>query len=53
MTGVQTCALPILPTDVLKEVLDRAGKYWGIGDWRPGTKGIHGKFMVTEFKEVK
>lgn len=42
-----------IPTDVLKEVLDRAGKYWGIGDWRPGTKGIHGKFMVTEFKEVK
>ncbi len=39
-----------IPESVLKEVLDRAGRYIGIGDWRPDTKGVHGKFMVTKFK---
>lgn len=41
-----------IPIDVLKEGLERAGKYIGIGDWRPATSGIHGKFMVTEFKKI-
>lgn len=39
-----------IPIDVFKEALERAGKYVGIGDWRPATKGIHGRFMVTKFK---
>ena len=39
-----------IPIEVIKEALERAGKYVGIGDWRPATKGIHGKFMVTKFK---
>jgi len=38
-----------IPFEVAKEALDRAGKYVGIGDWRPATKGIHGKFIVTKF----
>ena len=42
-----------IPSEVIKECLDRAGKYVGIGDWRPATKGIHGKFMVTKFKELE
>ena len=41
-----------IPESVMKEVLEHAGKYVGIGDWRPDKKGIFGKFMVTEFKEV-
>jgi hypothetical protein len=41
-----------IPSVVLKEALDRAGKYVGIGDWRPAKKGFHGKFMVTKFEEV-
>lgn len=41
-----------IPMDVLKEGLERAGKYVGIGDWRPATKGTHGKFMVTKFEKV-
>jgi hypothetical protein len=40
-----------IPVDVIKEALDRAGKYVGIGDWRPATKGIHGKFMVSKFEK--
>lgn len=39
-----------IPADVLREAFDRAGKYVGIGDWRPGTKGVHGKFQVTKFE---
>ena len=42
-----------VPPEIIKESLDRAGKYVGIGDWRPATKGIHGKFMVTKFKKIK
>jgi hypothetical protein len=42
-----------IPTEVLKEALDRAGKYVGIGDWRPDRKGVHGKFIVTRFEETE
>lgn len=37
---------------VLKEALEIAGKYSGIGDWRPQKKGVFGKFQVTSFQEV-
>ena len=37
----------------LKEILDYAGAYVGVGDWRPQKKGMFGKFIVTEFKEIK
>ena len=40
-----------LPVSVIKEVLDQAGLYVGIGDYRPQRGGKFGKFMVTEFKE--
>lgn len=40
-----------LPTSVIKEVLDYAGLYVGIGDYRPSRKGKYGKFTVTEFNE--
>lgn len=42
-----------IPLAVLKEAMDRAGRYVGIGDWRPEKKGIHGKFIVSRFVEVK
>lgn len=38
---------------ILKEVMDRAGKFVGIGDWRPGKKGRFGKFQITSWKEAK
>lgn len=34
---------------VIKEILEQAGKYVGIGDWRPEKKGIFGKFQVVKF----
>lgn len=36
---------------VMNEILDHAGKYVGIGDWRPDKKGMFGKFMITSFKK--
>lgn len=39
--------------DVVKQALDHAGRYVGIGDFRPAKKGPFGRFIVTEFKEVK
>lgn len=41
-----------IPADVIKEALEIAGKYVGIGDWRPAKKGKFGKFQVTSFQEV-
>jgi hypothetical protein len=40
-----------LPISVIKEILDQAGLYVGIGDYRPQRGGKFGKFTVTEFKE--
>jgi len=41
-----------LKVDVVKEILDQAGLYVGIGDYRPQRGGKFGKFMVTKFEEV-
>ena len=38
---------------VMKELLEIAGKFVGIGDWRPEKKGRFGKFQVTSWKEKK
>lgn len=38
---------------VMNEILDHAGKYVGLGDWRPEKKGMFGKFMITSFKVEK
>lgn len=40
-----------VPISVLNEILEQAGKYVGIGDWRPEKKGMYGKFMITSFKK--
>lgn len=37
----------------IKEALEIAGKYTGLGDWRPEKKGKFGKFQVTSFKPSK
>jgi len=37
---------------MIKEALELAGKYSGVGDWRPAKKGKFGKFQVVLFKEV-
>jgi len=42
-----------VPLEVLKDVLENAGRRVGIGDWRPAKKGKFGKFLITEFKEVE
>lgn len=42
-----------VPISVLNEILEHSGKYVGIGDWRPQTKGMFGKFMITSFKTEK
>ena len=44
---------PAVPSSVINEILEHAGKYVGVGDWRPQKKGMFGKFMITSFKEDK
>jgi hypothetical protein len=41
-----------IPGDAIREALDIAGRYVGIGDWRPEKKGKFGKFQVTLFSKV-
>jgi hypothetical protein len=41
-----------IDSSVIKEALEIAGKYVGIGDWRPAKKGKFGKFQVVLFEEV-
>lgn len=38
---------------VMKELFDIAGKFVGVGDWRPAKKGMFGKFQVVSWKEAK
>jgi hypothetical protein len=42
-----------IPAEVVKEALEIAGKYGGLGDWRPEKKGKFGKFQVVHFSKVK
>jgi len=42
-----------IPASILKEIFERAGKFSGLGDWRPNKKGRFGKFQVTSWKEAK
>ncbi len=41
-----------LPDTVIKEALEIAGKYSGIGDWRPEKKGKFGKFQTVHFEKI-
>lgn len=42
-----------IPIEVMKNIIDYAGQYTGIGDWRPSKKGQFGKFMAVKFEEIK
>jgi hypothetical protein len=41
-----------IPEEVIYEALKIAGKYCGIGDWRPQKGGKFGKFEVESFTKV-
>jgi len=42
-----------IPSSIMKELFEIAGKVAGVGDWRPSKKGHYGKFHVIEWKELK
>jgi len=42
-----------LPIETLKDILDTAGVYCGLGDYRPGTCGKFGRFAVIKFEPAK
>lgn len=43
---------PEIPADVLEQSLTFAGKYCGLGDFRPQKGGKYGKFNVTSFSQI-
>ena len=40
----------ILSVEILREIVDTAGKRIGLGDFRPATKGPFGRFRVDEWQ---
>ena len=38
---------------LLREVVDAAGKRVGLGEFRPSCKGQYGKFVVTNWRQLK
>jgi len=38
--------------DTMERILEQAGRFTGIGDWRPQKKGKYGRFRIVEFKEA-
>lgn len=52
--GTITVADPQLTDDVLKNIFSFAGRYAGLGDWRPGTAGKPGQFgrFTAELKRM-
>jgi hypothetical protein len=42
----------MLSPNLLREIVDAAGKRIGLGDFRPDCKGPFGKFVVTNWQEA-
>jgi len=40
------------PSSAIQEILEYAGKYVGIGDFRPAKKGPFGRFSISKFEVV-
>ena len=43
----------IITIDVLREHLDVAGQFVGLGSFRPQNRGIYGRFIVESVREIK
>jgi hypothetical protein len=43
----------LVTEDLIRQIIDDAGKRVGLGDYRPARKGPYGKFVVTEWKATK
>jgi len=50
---IQTMDENELNADKIESLLEHAGKYVGIGDYRPQKKGMYGTFRIQTFKEAK
>ena len=53
LTFTVTAINPELTGSIIKASLERAGAYYGLGDWRAQKGGKYGFFEVTQFKELK
>ena len=43
----------LIDKTMIRHVVDDAGNYCGIGDFRPARKGPHGRFSVTKWEMVR
>lgn len=43
----------LMDLKLLRDVVDAAGKRVGLGEFRPACKGMYGKFVVTNWRQLK
>jgi hypothetical protein len=43
----------LIDKTLIRRIVDDAGNYCGLGDFRPARKGPHGRFLVMHWEEVK
>ena len=41
-----------ISVDTMEKITEQAGKFTGIGDWRPQKKGPYGRFRIVKFEEA-
>jgi hypothetical protein len=41
-----------ISVDTMEKITEQAGKFTGIGDWRPQKKGPYGRFRIVKFEET-
>ena len=49
---VIVCEEDNIEVDTVQRILEFAGRFVGVGDWRPDKKGRFGKYRIVQFKEV-
>lgn len=45
--------MKVFTPKMVRDIIDDAGKKVGLGDFRPSRKGIFGRFVVTNWKEIR
>jgi hypothetical protein len=48
-----SCDLGVVGEDLIRSLVDKAGRSMGLLDFRPQKKGIYGQFVVDEWKKLK
>lgn len=48
-TASVTCVNPALPAEVVRQHIEEAGRFVGVGRWRAEVGGLHGRFIIRDW----